>query len=66
MKLKPIDLTKSLRPYKSGWVALSKDYKKVVFTGKTFLSLMKKVEKGKQKENVVLLPVIRNFRGFVA
>ena len=33
--MKPIDLTKVIKKYTSGWIALSPDYKKVVGHGKT-------------------------------
>lgn len=33
--MKQIDLTKVIKKYKSGWLALSPDYKKVVGHGKT-------------------------------
>lgn len=56
-----INLVKTLKGISSGWVALSKDYKRVIYSGKTFLSVMKKIEKDKQEGNLVLLPVIKNF-----
>ena len=63
--MKAVNLVESLKGYSSGWVALSKDYKKVLYSGKSFISLMKKVEQENQKDNVILLPVVKNFRGFV-
>lgn len=43
--MKPIDLTKILKPFKSGWVALSKDYKKVLGHGKTLEQAEKQAKK---------------------
>lgn len=34
-EIKPIDLTEVLRDYEGKWVVLSKDYKKVLASGKT-------------------------------
>ncbi len=33
--MKPIDLTKVIEKYTSGWIALSQDYKRVVGHGKS-------------------------------
>jgi len=33
--MEAIDLSKILRPYEEKWVALTKDYKKVIASGKT-------------------------------
>lgn len=33
--MKPIDLTKVIKKYTNGWIALSPDYKKVVGHGKS-------------------------------
>lgn len=38
MVMKPIDLTKTIKKYTAGWLALSPDYKKVVGHGKTIKS----------------------------
>ncbi|KKU90338.1 MAG: hypothetical protein UY21_C0024G0009 [Microgenomates group bacterium GW2011_GWA1_48_10] len=43
--MKLIDLSKILRPFKSGWVALSMDYKKVLGWGKTLQAARKRAEK---------------------
>ena len=64
--MKTINLVKPLKKYPVGWVALSKDYNKVLFWGKTFTSLMKRVESASLSKDVVLLPNVGNFRGFVA
>lgn len=48
-KLKPIDLTKVLRPFKDQWVALSMDYKKVLGAGKTLEQAKKMADKTGEK-----------------
>ncbi|MBI4129804.1 hypothetical protein HY468_00655 [Candidatus Roizmanbacteria bacterium] len=59
--MKPIDLTKPLRKYKSGWVALD-DKKRVVAYAKTFADLMKKV---KENPGIFAVPASNNYFGFV-
>ncbi len=44
-KLKLIDLTKVLKPFKSGWVALSEDRKKVIAHGESINEVDKKAKK---------------------
>lgn len=38
-------LTKSLRNYTSGWVSVSKDYKKIIASGKTLKAVLQKLNK---------------------
>jgi len=57
-----LDLTKNLRGYRSGWVALDKNHK-VVFHGKTFGELSEKIKN--KKEKLVLLPASENYFGIV-
>lgn len=57
-----IDLTKKLKKYKAGWVALDKKHNVVAYV-QTFSDIEKKVE-GK-KENVTLLPASENYFGFI-
>ncbi len=40
-----IDLTRILKPYKSGWVSISKDHKKVVTSARSIDVLVKKLKK---------------------
>lgn len=42
MKHKRIDFIKLLKKYRKGWVAISQDFSKVVFYGKTLQEAMKK------------------------
>ena len=61
----PINLINTLKGFSDGWVAISKDYKKVRYSGQTFLQVMKKVEKDHQQDQVIVFPVAKSFRGFV-
>jgi len=40
-----IDLTEKLKPYENKWVAITKDYKKIIATGKTLEETIKKAKK---------------------
>lgn len=62
--MKTINLSKLLRGFSSGWVAVSSDYKNVVASGKTLKEVTKKAQKEKRSD-VVLIPVAKNYRGFV-
>lgn len=62
--MQTINLSKILRNFTSGWVAITSDYKKVVAFGKTLKEVTDKVSKEKQND-VVLIPASRNYRGFV-
>ncbi|MBI3577713.1 hypothetical protein HY086_06780 [Candidatus Gottesmanbacteria bacterium] len=59
----PIDLTKLLQKYKSGWVALSGDYARVVAHAKKFADIQKKV---KNKKNVVVVQAFGNYYNYVS
>ena len=59
--MKPIDLTKQLSKYKTGWVALDKK-KKVIAHAETFDAIVKKVKK---IEDALLVPAAENYFGFV-
>ena len=41
---KNTDLSKLLKGKKSGWISISKDYKKIIAQGKTLQELVKKLE----------------------
>lgn len=58
-----IDLTKKLKKYKTGWVALNKKHN-VVAHGKTYSDIEKKVA-GTKKDDVVLMPASSNYFGFI-
>lgn len=61
--MKPIDLTKVLKKYKSGWVALSKKNYKVVAHADSFSKIMGKV---KERKDIVLMPASEDYFGIVA
>ncbi|MCL5438839.1 MAG: DUF5678 domain-containing protein [Patescibacteria group bacterium] len=62
MKIKAIDLKKTLAPYKSGWVAINGKNKKVVAHAKNFGDLSKKI---KDQKDIFLMPASQNYFGFV-
>ena len=60
---KRIDFIKLLKGYKSGWVAISSDFTKVVFSGKNLKDVMQKA-KG-IKEKLYYFPVENSYGNFV-
>ncbi|OGG12037.1 hypothetical protein A2Z00_03350 [Candidatus Gottesmanbacteria bacterium RBG_13_45_10] len=46
---KKINFVKLLKNYRKGWVAISADFKRVVFSGKTLASTRKKAKDYKDK-----------------
>lgn len=46
---KKINLVKLLKNYGKGWVAISDDFQRVVFSGRTLASTRKKAKKYKNK-----------------
>ena len=64
MKKNTIDIIKLLKKYKKGWVALSKDYKKVVVHSETFDGIVQALNKKKEKD-LFLLPVAKHYSGFI-
>lgn len=54
--MKPIDLTKKLKPYEGKWVTLSPDYKKVLGAGDTLKEAKKKAEKKTRNYIFIKLP----------
>lgn len=63
MSMTQVNLTKILQKYKSGWVALSGDYKRVVASAEKFSDLQKKV---KNLKNVVVIQAFDNYFSFVS
>jgi len=57
--LKPVDLSKKLRPYENKWVALSLDHKKVLGVGETLREAKVKAEKKSKKYIFIKLPPFR-------
>lgn len=52
--MKHDNLAKILQKYQSGWISISKDYKRVLAWGKTLKSLLKKVERGGFPDGVIM------------
>lgn len=61
--MSPIDLTKILKKYKSGWVALTDDYHRVVAHSDKLIDLQKKV---KNTKNIVIIQAFGNYYNFVS
>jgi hypothetical protein len=62
--MQTINLSKILKNYSSGWVAITSDYKKIVASGKTLKEVTNKVAR-QNRDDVVLIPASKNYRGFV-
>ena len=60
--MKPLDLSKKLKNYKSGWVALDKDYK-VILHANNFEKLVAKVKDSKKISTI--MPASGNYFGFI-
>ena len=63
MKQSKINFVDLLKPHSKGWVAISEDFKRVLFYGKTLKSLMNKSKKTKQK--IYYYPSGDNYSNFV-
>ncbi len=61
--MKPINLTKVLNKYKSGWVALKDDYSEVVAHAEKFIDLQKKI---KDQKNVIVIQAFSNYYDYVS
>ncbi|HBQ50407.1 hypothetical protein A3B42_02105 [Candidatus Daviesbacteria bacterium RIFCSPLOWO2_01_FULL_38_10] len=59
-----VNLSKLLKNFSSGWVAITSDYKKVVTSGKTLKEVTEKVKK-QNRDDIVLIPAAKNYRGFI-
>jgi len=60
--MKPMNLTKLLKPYKSGWVAINTKSKKVIAHEKDFEKVSNRV---KDAEDILLVPASQKYFGFV-
>ena len=60
---KKIDFVKLLKNYSKGWVAISADFKRVVFWGKTLASAQKKAQN--HKEKLYYFPAGEKYGNFV-
>ena len=62
--MKGLDLTKQLKPYQSGWVAIFNN--KVIAHAKSFESIIEKIKKLKKlSKDILLIPASKNYFGFV-
>ena len=62
--MKADNLAKILKNHTFGWVSISKDYKKVIASGRTLKILLQKLEKmGKPKG--YLMKAARDYSGYV-
>lgn len=62
--MKAVDLTKQLKPYKSGWVAILNN--EVVTHAKSFELVIKKIKTLKKfRKDILLVPASDNYFGFV-
>ena len=52
--MQPIDLTKQIKKYTAGWLALSPDYKKVVGHGKTIKIAADKAQSAGVKDPIMM------------
>lgn len=59
----PIDLTKLLKKYKSGWVAVSDDYSRVIAHTEKLIDLQKRI---KNNPKVVVIQAFGNYYNFVS
>lgn len=60
--MKLLDLTKALKKYQSGWVAIDETKSKVVAHAKDFESISKKIG---DKKNIFIMPASDNYFGFI-
>ena len=61
--MKNINLINLLKEYKSGWVALSNDYTRVIDHADSFIDLQKKI---RNKKDVIVLQASDNYYNFVS
>ncbi len=61
--MSPINLTNLLKKYKSGWVAVSTDYSRVVAHAEKFIELQKIV---KNRKGVVVIQAFDNYFNYVS
>lgn len=63
MKQRRINFVTLLKGYKNGWVAISNDFKRVIFYGKSLKDVMAKAKNIKEK--LYYFPAERSFGDFV-
>ncbi|MBI3366116.1 hypothetical protein HY041_00615 [Candidatus Roizmanbacteria bacterium] len=57
-----MDLTKALKKYQSGWVAIDETKKRVIAHAKDFTEINKKV---RGKKNVFIMAAAKEYFGFI-
>lgn len=62
--MKKANLIKTLKGYTSGWVSISKDYKKVIASGKTLDTLLKKLDNMENPDGY-LMKVAKDYSGYI-
>ncbi|OGY26210.1 MAG: hypothetical protein A2Z24_01440 [Candidatus Woykebacteria bacterium RBG_16_44_10] len=60
--MKDLDLTKTLKKYKSGWVAIDEQKRKVIAQAKDFDAITKKVGKD---DTIFVMPASEEYFGFI-
>lgn len=58
------DLSKILKGYNSGWVSISRDYKKIIAAGKTLKTLIQKLDKMGNPEGY-LMKAAKDYSNYV-
>lgn len=62
--MRKVNLAKALKGYTSGWVSISKDYKKVIASGKTLNTLLKKLD-GMGSPDGYLMKAAKDYSGYI-
>lgn len=62
--MKKANLAEILKGYTSGWVSISKDYKKVIAAGKTLKLVLKKLDKMDNPEGH-LMKATKDYSGYI-
>lgn len=62
--MQPLDLRNRLKRYASKWVILSKDYKKVLLSGRTLNALLKTGQKEKIRQGYVM-KVAKDYSNYI-
>jgi len=62
--MRQTNLAKILKNYTSGWVSISKDYQKVIASGRTLKTLLQKLEKMGNPDGY-LMKAAKDYSGYV-
>lgn len=62
--MKAKNLAQLLKKYTSGWVSISKDYSRVIVTGRTLKTLLQKLEK-MGNPGGYLMKAAKNYSGYI-